>query len=155
MTTTDPAAALAEALEAAGCVPSCAGCGAEIAYHADCDEGDGTLVWEVDAAAILAALPPDWCGHIGVEEAIAQGQNRIAALDARIVDLNGEVLALMAEIARLRKIEEAARPLARRTYVDDVVAHVRYNDIYRLRLAIFGSDEAIPAGLDALEAEDR
>jgi hypothetical protein len=46
-------AALAQALEAAGCVPSCAGCGAEITYHADCDEGDGTLVWEADAAAIL------------------------------------------------------------------------------------------------------
>jgi hypothetical protein len=79
---TDPRiAALAEALQAAGCVPSCAGCGAEITYHADCPEADGTLVWETDAAAILAALPPDWW----VEQD--------------------------AEIANLRKIEEAARAL--------------------------------------------
>jgi hypothetical protein len=46
------------------------------------------------AAAILGergVFLPD--GHpLGVEEAIAQGQARIAALDARIVDLNAEVL---------------------------------------------------------------
>ena len=82
---------------------------------------------EQAAAAILAALPPDWCGHVGVEEVIAQGQARIATLDARIVALNAEVLDRMdqwhrdslardelarqqnREIARLRAIEEAAR----------------------------------------------
>lgn len=79
------------------------------------------------AAAILAALSPDWCGHIGVEEVITQAQARIAYLDARVVALNAEVLDRMdqwhrdslardelarqqaAEIARLRRIEEAAR----------------------------------------------
>jgi hypothetical protein len=49
------------------------------------------------AAAILATLPDDWCGHIGVEEAIAQGQRMLAERDATI--------------ARLRKIEEAAKAL--------------------------------------------
>ena len=44
------------------------------------------------AAAILAALPPDWCGH-GAYEAEME---RLWALDR-------------AEIARLRWIEEAAR----------------------------------------------
>ena len=47
---------LARAIEASGPDwPSCAGCGAEITYHAECDEGDSTLVWEPDAAAIAAA----------------------------------------------------------------------------------------------------
>jgi hypothetical protein len=53
--------------------------------------------WQRYAAAILATLPDDWCGHIGVEEAIAQGQRMLAERDATI--------------ARLRKIEEAARAL--------------------------------------------
>jgi hypothetical protein len=45
------------------------------------------------AAAILAALPPDWCGHKNSRERdeLARQQN--------------------VEIARLRKIEEAARAL--------------------------------------------
>ena len=47
---------------------------------------DGSDGWGEDAAAILAALPPDWCGH-------------------------------EAEIARLRKIEEAARDVADRSEV--------------------------------------
>jgi len=50
--------------------------------------------YEEHAAAILdprGVFLPD--GHpLGVEEAIAQGQARIAALDARVVDLNAEVL---------------------------------------------------------------
>lgn len=54
---TDPAAAaLAQALEAVGCEASCGDCGAAIAYHAECDEGDGLLTWDVPAAA-LAATP--------------------------------------------------------------------------------------------------
>ena len=68
-------------------------------------------------------------------------------------DAIDRITVLEGEIDRLRRIEQAARPLARRTYVDDVVAHVPYDDVYRLRLVLFGSDEAIPAGLAALEEE--
>ena len=47
------------------------------------------------AAAILAALPPDWCGH-------EDQTDWIAALEVRIETEK-------AEIDRLRRIEEAAR----------------------------------------------
>ena len=69
------------------------------------------------AAAILAALPPDWCGHT---EALAvlkidgkigsRDVDRIRALwsDANHVTLD-VVDSQAAEIVRLRKIEEAAR----------------------------------------------
>ena len=57
------------------------------------------------AAAILAALPPDWCGHIGVEEVIARAQHDAACRD----ELARQQAAT---IARLRRIEEAARAVA-------------------------------------------
>jgi hypothetical protein len=65
------------------------------------------------AAYILAALPPDWCGHTDMV-------SREAALD--IVRREGqrvatEVREVSAEIARLRRIEEAARGLL--CWVDD------------------------------------
>ena len=54
-----------------------------------------------DAAAILAALPPDWCGHAD-EEYNSRISRMIAEQDAIRIEHT-------AEIARLRPIEEAAR----------------------------------------------
>jgi hypothetical protein len=51
------------------------------------------------ATAILAALPPDWCGHDPEGEAAAR-----QFVESITVDCGHE-----AEIARLRAIEEAAR----------------------------------------------
>jgi hypothetical protein len=52
------------------------------------------------AAAILAALPPGWCGHIG----LAEGE-----LLNDLSDKAEYIVNQQAEIARLRRIEEAAR----------------------------------------------
>jgi len=55
-------------------------------------------------------------------------------------------------IGRLRRIEEVATQISRRTYVDEgVVAHVPYATLYALRQALFGSDDEIVAALDRLE----
>jgi len=51
------------------------------------------------AIFIVSNLPPDWCGHIGVEEAIAQGQRMLVASEAAA---DREITLLRAEIARLR-----------------------------------------------------
>jgi hypothetical protein len=50
-----------------------------------------------DSAAILDALPPDWCGHVGVEEAIAQGQRMLSEREAEIARLR-EALRSFAEL---------------------------------------------------------
>lgn len=55
------------------------------------DEGFEDVMTEADAAAILAALPPDWCGH---EHAV------VSAAAQRTIGVM--------ELARLRRIEEAA-----------------------------------------------
>jgi hypothetical protein len=67
----------------------------------------------------------------------------------------GEVHVEDEDTARLRKIEEAARDISRRTYVDDgVVAHVPFDELYALRQALYGSDEEIIAALDALDGSE-
>jgi len=52
----------------------------------------GAMTSDEMAAAVIAVLPPDWCGH-----------------DPGLFPFAGRFAALEAEIARLRKIEEAAR----------------------------------------------
>ncbi len=95
--TTDPRiAALAEALHGAQ-----AGCPDNPTY--DC-------VHERQAAAILAALPPDWCGHGLARE--LDLVRRLAAAEYQRDTLD----------ARLRKIEEAARALDRHGFLD-LVSH--------------------------------
>jgi hypothetical protein len=108
-------------------------------------QGGAYASWLGRVPAILAALPPDWCGHIGVEEAIAQGQRmlvaseqaadreitrlqaelRVAHLDdtrdAEIVSLRNSLTyhtedPREAELARLRAIEEAARLAVREPF---------------------------------------
>ena len=61
------------------------------------------------AAAILAALPPDWCGHIGVEEVIAQAQHDAACRDELARQQNREIARLRAALAKL--VEAASAPL--------------------------------------------
>jgi hypothetical protein len=64
--------------------------------------------YEDDAAAILAALPPDWCGHHAASEAM----RALAEQTATIVQQEDE-------IARLRRIEEAARAISNAGDPDD------------------------------------
>jgi len=88
-------AALAEALHKARCAPSVPWPAGHMERHIE------------DAAAILAALPADWCGHpVQVAKWREMG----------------------AEIARLRRIEEAARVVANRgqEYEDTLV---RWGDL--------------------------
>jgi len=83
-------AALAEALED------------HSTYHPDPDDDYGYDPCGTKcAAAILAALPPDWCGHSASDDLFAASN---ALLSRTTVS--------KAEIARLRKIEEAAREVA-------------------------------------------
>ena len=82
--------------------------------------------YEADAAAILAALPPDWCGHSafdGIQDAMT-------------------ITNQTAEIARLRKIEEAARAIETWT-VDLEDPDPEY------RLHRVGWEDALRAALDA------
>jgi hypothetical protein len=88
---TDPrTAALAEALKG---TPMCGMTMRRIGRPND-------VAWERDAAAILAALPPDWCGH---------GLARELDLVQRLAAAEYQRDAALAEIAGYRAIEEAAR----------------------------------------------
>jgi hypothetical protein len=75
------------------------------------------------AAAILAALPADWCEHDRVIEAYKQAIRDLGSSpDAQA---NIAVQLMQAEIARLRRIEEAARALYGRIaeqYEEDWIA---------------------------------
>jgi hypothetical protein len=83
-----------------------------------------------DAAAILAALPPDWCGH---EAAHDDAWVTMDTQRAEIVRLHAELRVAHlddtrdAEIARLRAIEEAARAVDWESVQDalDVAIHAR------------------------------
>jgi hypothetical protein len=77
-----------------------------------------------EAAAILAALPDDWCGHA-----------------AEALDREAFIGRQWAEIARLRAIEEAAR-----AYRKAAASLIGYVDFARLRK---GGDEAQGVWLDA------
>jgi hypothetical protein len=79
---------------------------AEALFHHGAAHPDPTDQWEWDscgvecAAAILAALPDDWCGHTGYAAAYDMGQrDGHAACEEDTFPI----------IARLRRIEEAAR----------------------------------------------
>jgi hypothetical protein len=60
--------ALAAALQAVGCEPACGDCGADISYHAECGEGNGSLVWEVSTDALTAALAAAGLSIVSTEE---------------------------------------------------------------------------------------
>jgi len=84
------------------------------------DPGDflpGVVTAQEFAAAILAALPPDWCGHIGVEAFDAKAFAAVVVQRDRMTDLYGQS---KAEIARLRKIEEASRALDESGYLYEI-----------------------------------
>jgi hypothetical protein len=80
------------------------------------DEGvsePGYATPDEQAAAILDALPPDWCGHGEELRDLADSNRTWSEVSATVCAAAG-VSALVhvpAEIARLRKIEEAARAL--------------------------------------------
>ena len=75
---------------------------AEALIAVDVKSIDDWWTWEPAklAAAILAAMPPGWCGH---DEGEWQAERDALK---RLVESSGE------QIARLRKIEEAARDVA-------------------------------------------
>ena len=70
------------------------------------------------AAAILAALPPDWCGHDNIQAEFEAEARRANLLTLQLNDAEANwqrtVKSLTqadAEIARLRKIKETARDI--------------------------------------------
>ena len=68
------------------------------------------------AALVVALLPPDWCGHVAAEQATEQWDR------------------LTAEIARLRKIEEAARAVCDWSEVSGVMHLAALRDALRAAL---------------------
>ena len=61
-------------------------------------DGDLAREWGREvAAAILAALPPDWCGHHAASEAM----RALAEQTATIIDLNDRLFALREEVEGL------------------------------------------------------
>lgn len=118
----------------------------------------GSDEWEVLAFAAVNALPDlldeteDYRAFFELRwdadlRAIKRWQDAHPGGELVWPDHADLVIWLLDRIERLEAVAEAALPLTRRTYVDGVVAHVPYDDLYRLRLAVFGSDEAILAAL--------
>jgi hypothetical protein len=90
------------------------------------------------AAAILAALPPDWCGH-GEYEAEME---RLWALDC-------------AELARLRAIEEAARAVDWESVQDALDVAVHAHAEMEVNKERWRADENALDALRAALGEDR
>lgn len=80
------------------------------------------------AAAILAALPPDWCGHDPTLYI------QVADLTERLEAAESQADRQAAEIARLRKIEEAARAVL------ETAQRVPWPEFWALHDALDGSE---------------
>ena len=84
-------------------------------------DGDPRRMTRIEwAAAILAALPPDWCGHeakYGYRTMAVEEARLFWAKEAELRSVERQVEKAEATIARLRKIEEAAAIHAEVTHV--------------------------------------
>jgi hypothetical protein len=103
--------ALAAALQAVGCEPACGDCGADISYHAECGEGNGSLVWEVSTDALTAALSAAGLSIVSTEE--LEGLRAVES-EARVLSLatRGDHARWFrgSDLAGLRAALEGAKP---------------------------------------------
>lgn len=144
----DPTAALSEQLHRQfGCRITCRG--GRLADDGHPSHGEA---WSDTAAAIIAALDAaGWTLITHPSPGESSGYDRELDLVRRLAAAEYQRDTID---ARLRKIEEVAIDISRRTYVDEgVVAHVPFATLYALRQALYGSDDEIIEALEKLERQ--